>query len=134
METTPNAAVEERHRVTPDTMIYKIMPRTSWAAALAAGTIDVAASADDARDGYIHLSAAHQAAETARRYFAGRGDLVLAAWCCGDLGAELKWEPSRGGDLFPHHYGPLPVKLARWVRPLALRDDGIPDIAAALAA
>ena len=106
--------------------VYKILARAEWEAAAAAGAF--AGSAVDLADGFIHLSTAAQAGETARRHFAGRDDLVIAAFDSGALGEHLKWESSRGGDLFPHLYAPLPTAAALEVRPLPLRPDGAPDI------
>jgi uncharacterized protein (DUF952 family) len=107
-------------------MVYKICQRSEWAAAEQIG--HYTGSADDIRDGYIHLSAQPQLAETARRYFAGQGDLVLIAFDATRLGAALRWDPSRGGDLFPHLYADLPTALALWVKPLALDQSGTPII------
>lgn len=87
--------------------IYKIMTAAEWAAAKAAGVYE--GSAHDRRDGFIHFSTAGQAAETAAKHFAGQADLMLLAIDPPPLGAALKWEPSRGGALFPHLYAPLPV-------------------------
>ena len=64
----------------------------------------------DVADGYIHLSTAAQIDETLNKHFAGREDLILAAIPLGPLGAALRWEVSRGGDLFPHYYGRLEVQ------------------------
>ncbi len=75
-------------------------------------------SAVDARDGFIHFSTAAQLAETAARHFAGATDLMLVAVDGDCLGPALRWEPSRGGALFPHLYGALPVAAVRWARPL----------------
>ena len=108
------------------TRVYKILSGAEWDEAAAKGRFD--GSADDLRDGFVHLSAADQAAETARRYFSGRHDLVLAAFEAAALGPALKWEPSRGGALFPHLYAPLPTAAAVEVRPLALGPDGAPDL------
>jgi uncharacterized protein (DUF952 family) len=107
------------------TRIYKILSQAEWTAALATGAYQ--GSADDARDGFIHLSGADQTAETARKYFSDRGDLVLAVFEAENLGPGLKWEPSRGGALFPHLYGPLPTALAIEVRAMPLGPDGAPD-------
>lgn len=104
------------------TMIYKICERTRWAQAERDGTF--IGSAVDAADGYIHFSTAAQVAETAGKHFAGMSDLVIVAVGAEELGAALKWERSRGGALFPHLYGELPVSAARWVKPLHLDDDG----------
>jgi len=96
--------------------IYKILPAAAWAAALATGVY--AGSDDDARDGFIHFSRAHQVAATARKHFAGKTDLLLLEVRAETLGAALRDETSRGGELFPHLYGPLPVALVRRVLPL----------------
>jgi len=110
----------------PMALIYKILPRTDWQAAQAAGRFE--GSPVDHADGFIHFSTAAQAAETARRHFAGQADLVVLEVEADDLGADLKWEPSRGGDLFPHLYGALDVHLVRAVREAPLGPDGAPQV------
>jgi uncharacterized protein (DUF952 family) len=107
------------------TRVYKILSRPEWIAAADAGVFT--GSAVDLRDGYIHLSTAGQAGETARLHFAGRDDLVLATFEADALGPALTWEPSRGGELFPHLYGPLDTGAVLQVRPLSLNADGWPD-------
>jgi uncharacterized protein (DUF952 family) len=104
------------------TTIYKICERRLWQTAAADGAFR--GSADDMRDGFIHFSTAGQLGETAAKHFAGQSDLILVAIDAGRLGSQLKWEPSRGGMLFPHLYGPLPLDAVRWVRPLADEVDG----------
>jgi uncharacterized protein (DUF952 family) len=106
------------------TRIYKILPRAEWLAAQAAGRFE--GSAVDREDGYIHFSTAAQVAETARRYFSGQSDLVVLEVEGDDLGGDLKWEPSRGGDLFPHLYEPLPAARVRAVHEAPLAEDGAP--------
>lgn len=106
--------------------VYKILTRAHWEEARRAG--QYAGSQDDLRDGFIHLSAIHQVAGTAARHFRGIDDLVLVALDSERLGSALKWEPSRGGDLFPHFYGPLPTSAALWSKPLPLGADGVPVI------
>lgn len=96
--------------------IYKICEQAAWRAAEEAGFYR--GSALDMRDGFIHFSTAAQAAETAAKHFAKQTNLVLVAVDGDTLGAALKWEPSRGGDLFPHLYGALPVAAVTWVKPL----------------
>ncbi len=96
--------------------IYKICEREQWRAAEAAGQFR--GSAVDARDGFIHFSTAAQLAETASKHFAKASDLILVAVDSAALGAELKWERSRGGDLFPHLYAALPLNAVRWTRSL----------------
>ena len=106
--------------------IYKILTAAEWAAAQAAGRFD--GSAVDLNDGYIHFSTAAQAQETARRHFHGVEDLVVLAIEAEALGAALKWEPSRGGDLFPHLYGPLDPTLVTAVTKAPLGEDGVPQL------
>ena len=104
------------------TTIYKICERSLWQAAAMQGAFR--GSADDTRDGFIHFSTAAQLAGTAAKHFANQPDLIMVAVDAGRLGPQLKWEPSRGGALFPHLYGPLPLDAVRWVRPLADEVDG----------
>ncbi len=106
------------------TRIYKLIGRQAWEAAVAAGRFDGAPV--DLADGYIHFSTAAQAAETGRRYFSGHADLLAVGFEAEVLGEALRWEPSRGGDLFPHLYGPLDPALAVEVRAVALDADGAP--------
>ena len=89
------------------TIIYKICETALWREAERCGVFHGAPV--DARDGFIHFSTAGQVGETAARYFAGAGDLMLVAVDADALDAALKWEASRGGDLFPHLYGVLPL-------------------------
>lgn len=105
-----------------DRRIYKIMTADEWAAARAAGVYE--GSAHDRRDGFIHFSTAEQAAETAAKHFAGQTGLVLLAVDPAPLGDALKWEPSRGGALFPHLYAPLPCSAVIEVHDLPLGADG----------
>ncbi len=112
------------------TPVFKIVGAAEWRAAERSGIY--AGSADDRRDGFIHLSTAAQVAETASRHFAGRDDLLLVAFDAPGLGPALRWERSRGGALFPHLYGALDPRGARWVRPLPRGADGrhvIPPLA-----
>jgi uncharacterized protein (DUF952 family) len=102
--------------------IYKICDAAAWQAAERLG--EFAGAPVDLADGYIHFSAADQVEETAAKHFAGRHDLVLVAVAADALGPALKWEPSRGGALFPHLYGKLPLRAVRWAKPLPLGPDG----------
>ncbi|NMD06842.1 MAG: DUF952 domain-containing protein [Phyllobacteriaceae bacterium] len=97
-------------------IIYKILPEALWQAAQRSGSF--AGAAIDLTDGYIHFSTAGQAVETARRHFHGQRELLLVAFEAEALGDALRWEPSRGGDLFPHLYAVLDPALALWVKPL----------------
>jgi uncharacterized protein (DUF952 family) len=96
--------------------IYKICDRASWLAAEREALFR--GSQVDACDGFIHFSTAPQLAETAAKHFAKQCDLVLVAVDAVALGSALKWERSRGGELFPHLYGALPMSAVRWAQPL----------------
>jgi uncharacterized protein (DUF952 family) len=102
--------------------IYKISPAALWRQAEQAGAFTGAPV--DLADGFIHFSTSEQVVETAARHFAGASDLVLAAIDAAALGPALRYEPSRGGALFPHLYGPLPMSAVRWVKPLPLGANG----------
>jgi len=107
-------------------LIYKIINAGEWGAAKASGAYQ--GSADDLRDGFIHLSTAEQVPGTAAKHFAGQDGLLLVAFEADTLGAALKWEPSRGGALFPHLYAPLPAPAALWEKPMPLGADGTPIV------
>jgi uncharacterized protein (DUF952 family) len=109
------------------TTIYKISERAAWQAAEGAGLYR--GSALDISDGFIHFSSAAQVSETAAKHFAGQSDLMLIAVDGEALGAALKWEPSRGGALFPHLYAVLPLSAVRWARPLPDEIGGRREIA-----
>lgn len=104
-------------------MVYKIVPETLWRQAKGNGVFEGAGI--DLQDGYIHLSTGPQAKETARLHFAGVAGLVLVAVNASMLGEALKYEPSRGGDLFPHLYGKLPFSAVLWEMPLLIGADGV---------
>jgi uncharacterized protein (DUF952 family) len=83
------------------------------------------------RDGFIHFSTAAQVAETAAKHFAGQHGLMLVAVDGDTFGPALKWERSRGNELFPHLYAALPLSAVRWARPLSDEIDGrrsIPEL------
>jgi uncharacterized protein (DUF952 family) len=134
-----------------NTTIYKLMGRQEWEAAQAIGVYR--GSAHDLRDGFIHFSTAAQLGETARKHFSGVADLVLLAVGTegltsprpqhlqtsegmdphpasrsSNLQSALKWETSRGGDLFPHLYGELSLGAVISVTPLRLGVDGMPVV------
>jgi uncharacterized protein (DUF952 family) len=109
-------------------LIFKIAPAGLWREAVEKGSFS--GSPIDLEDGFIHFSTAAQARDTAAKHFAGAEDLVLVA--VSTAGLDLRWEPSRGGDLFPHLYDELPLGAVRWVKPLPLAADGrhqFPDLA-----
>lgn len=102
--------------------IYKIVPASLWQSARAKGLFEGAPV--DLADGFIHFSTAAQAAETAAKHFAGQADLLLVAIDGASLGKALVYEPSRGGQLFPHLYGALPLDAVLWEKSLPLGADG----------
>jgi uncharacterized protein (DUF952 family) len=104
----------------PDCVIYKIVSASEWVNAERAGVFG--GSAVDRRDGFMHFSTAAQVRETAARHFPGTDDLRLVAVAVDAL--EIRWEPSRGGALFPHLYGPLPLSAVRAVHALQLDESG----------
>jgi uncharacterized protein (DUF952 family) len=102
--------------------IYKIVSREEWRDAEKKRRFD--GSPVDIADGYIHFSTSAQMRETAAKHFAGQSDLMLVEVDAPTLGDALKWEPSRGGALFPHLYGPLDFSAITRVSPLPLGADG----------
>ncbi len=98
--------------------IYKIFRAPEWEAMQTAGR--TAGAPIDLQDGFVHLSTAAQVEETAARHFAGLEGLVLVAVDEARLAPELRWEPSRGGDLFPHLYRELRMDDVLWAAPLPL--------------
>lgn len=108
--------------VTTSGIIYKIVPSDLWARAEAAGVFEGAPI--DLADGFIHFSTAAQTRRTAELYFHGQNDLLLVAVDGERLGADLRYEASRGGDLFPHLYAPLALDQVLWAVPMPLRADG----------
>lgn len=104
------------------TLIYKIAPETLWREAEASG--ELLGSPVDLADGFIHLSTSDQVRETATKHFQGQPNLLLIAVDTDSLGDALKWEPSRGGDLFPHLYRSLKTVEAVWVTPLPMDENG----------
>ena len=108
------------------TIIYKLVPSELWSEAQARGAFD--GSPVDHADGYIHFSTAEQLRETARRHFSGVSPLLLAAVDAERLGPALRWEPSRGGALFPHLYAVLDLSCILRVWQVPLDPDGVPLI------
>lgn len=106
--------------------IYKIATMAEWSAASKTGSFN--GSSDDRRDGYIHFSTRDQLQHTLEKHFKGKRDLVLIAFEASKLGSALKWEQSRGGELFPHLYANVSVSDASWQRPLREDATGVPRI------
>jgi uncharacterized protein (DUF952 family) len=105
-------------------LVYRIVSDAEWRAVKESGVFR--GSAHDARDGFIHLSAAHQVEGTLSTHYAGRADLVLLSIQVDALAGagRLEWEASRGGDRFPHFYGEIPIAAVVAATPLPLGPDG----------
>lgn len=103
-------------------VVYKIFRRPEWDAFRRAGRTGGAPV--DLADGFIHLSTAAQVVGTAAKHFATESDLVLVAVETDRLGGDLRWEPSRGGDLFPHLYRPMSLEDVVWDKSLPLGATG----------
>ena len=114
----PTGAVHDARAM----LIFKIFRRPEWNALREAG--DTAGAPIDLADGYVHFSTAAQVAETAARHFATESDLVLVAVDADRLGAALRWEPSRGDQLFPHLYRRLRMGDVFWDKSLPLGASG----------
>lgn len=106
--------------------VYKVAPRAMWEEACREGAFS--GSADDLRDGFIHLSLGAQLVGTLAKHFRGQDDLVLLQFDASDLGDALRWEVSRGGAEFPHLYSALPTAKALALWPLHLSIDGVPEL------
>ena len=108
--------------MSPQALIYKIEAAEVWRAAQAAGVYQ--GSSLDVADGFIHFSTAAQFEATLAKWFRGRGGLLVAAIDAASLGDALRYEPARGGDLFPHLYAPLPMTAVRWTKAIPDLPDG----------
>lgn len=106
-----------------NTLIFHMCKSADWLAAQGSGFYQ--GSGDDLRDGFMHFSTAEQVAESAAKHRAGVADLLLIALEAESLGDALKWEPSRGGQLFPHLYGALDVSKVESAVPLPIGEDGL---------
>ncbi len=102
-------------------MIYKIFLADEWTAFEAAG--ETLGAPIDLADGYVHISTGTQVAETVSKYFSKKEGLQILALDPDTLGETLKWEPSRGGELFPHLYRILRMEDIAWVKPLPFDGD-----------
>lgn len=106
--------ITTRHLATM--IIYKIFRSHEWTEFQATG--ETQGAPIDLHDGFIHFSTASQVTETAAKHFAETNDLMLLACNADKFGKHLKWEPSRGGDLFPHLFSPLKIADVKWASPL----------------
>jgi uncharacterized protein (DUF952 family) len=104
-------------------VIYHLARDAGWREAERSGTYT--GTAEDRADGFLHFSTAAQIVESAAKHRRGESGIVLVAVDAARLGAALRWEPARGGALFPHLYGDLPLASVLWSRPLPLGDGGL---------
>lgn len=102
--------------------IYKVVSETEWQLAEQDGVFKGAAI--DLADGYIHFSTKEQVLETVEKHFKGKDELMLIRFASEQFGELLRWEPSRGGALFPHLYAELPCHAAEQRWKLAMNEDG----------
>jgi uncharacterized protein (DUF952 family) len=109
-----------------DSLAFKIETRGAWAKAQSAGVYT--GSALDVTDGFIHLSARDQVRATLTMWFKDQPDLILAKIDLTPLGETVVWEASRGGALFPHIYGSIPMSVVQEVMDLSLLADGSHDL------
>ena len=113
-------AIKVDGRYAWSSVVYKIVPAPLWNGVETSGVFT--GSPVDEHDGFIHFSTAGQVHETAARHFAGQPDLLLVTVSTSAL--DVRWEPSRGGDCFPHLYGTLPLAAVCSVQALPLDDQG----------
>jgi uncharacterized protein (DUF952 family) len=104
-------------------LIYKVLTAEQWTAAEAGGPVQASI---DIKDGYVHFSTAAQLQETLGKWFKDQRGCVLASFDADDFGPDLKWEPGRDGDLFPHVYGDVRTWQVQSLWPLELGEDGAP--------
>ena len=103
-------------------LIYKILTSGQWTELQ--DRQETPGAPVDIADGFVHFSTASQVRETAAKHFSGQTGLWLLAFQADALGGPLKWEPSRGGQLFPHLYAPMRLADVLWSKPLTSGPDG----------
>lgn len=110
---------------TPE-LSYKIVTGAVWAAAQGLDVVPLMPI--DVSDGYVHLSTADQLAETLSLHFKGQSGLTVLAIRLADLADKVKWEPSRGGQVFPHVYGDIPKSAIVWQKSVSVAENGSSDL------
>lgn len=103
--------------------IYKVLTSEQWAAAQTGALVQALI---DVQDGYVHFSTAEQLQDTLSKWFKGQAGCVLAAFDADAFGSSLRWEPARGGDLFPHVYSDVRAAQVRSLWRLEMGSDGAP--------
>jgi len=111
---------------TPPELLYKILTAERWAGRGAEGPVPIMPI--DETDGFVHLSTADQLAETLALHFRGQGRLPVIAIRTADIEPDLRWEPSRGGQLFPHVYGDIPLAAVAWTGTADVGADGTVEL------
>lgn len=106
----------------PKTFIYKILSQKDWHLANQLGHTKTAL---DEGDGYVHLSTRAQVGETLKLHYKNQSSVQLLEYVLEHISGDIRWEESRGGQLFPHLYGTLRVDAAKRVWPLKSGEDGI---------
>ena len=104
-------------------LIYKVCNNNEWKKALEVGCYK--GSEIDIKDGYIHFSTKEQLKETVDKHFKKQENLIIITFKTADLVENIKWEPARNGDLFPHYYGLIDTNFAQYIYFLELGADGI---------
>ena len=104
-------------------LIYKVCNNNEWKKALEVGCYK--GSEIDIKDGYIHFSTKEQLKETVDKHFKKQENLIIITFNTTDLVENIKWEPARNGDLFPHYYGFIDINFAHNIYSLELGTDGI---------
>ena len=105
----------------PD-LVYKVVTQTAYREESRDGVFH--GMPIDRADGFCHLSSGKQLGETLSLHFRGQRDLLILAVRSYDLGTLLRWEPSRGGQLFPHVYGTFPMSAVAYEATIAVDADG----------
>lgn len=110
-----------------DQFAYKILSEADWAVA---NTEGVSRTSLDEADGYVHLSTRAQVGETLALHYKGAAQVRLLAFEMSVLAemGEVRWEASRGGQMFPHLYGALKIARATQVWVLNLDADSVPQL------
>ena len=109
------------------TRVYKILSESDWAVAEAMGQTQTAL---DEGDGYVHLSTREQVHETLRLHYPQQENVRLLEYIVEEMGQPVRWEESRGGQMFPHLYSTLYLRGAKRVWTLRLDQDGVPALPA----
>ncbi len=123
MHSPAKAALNARMVMLQRTLVYKILNTADWQTAISLGFSQTAL---DEGDGYVHLSTRAQVAETLSLHYAHQADVRLLEYVAEEMNGPVRWEESRGGQLFPHLYARLRIDAAKRTWILKQSPDGIP--------